>query len=107
MNMITKKMIVGIKKSDGFLVPNFEVRKGFLSIQTGKESGAGIVVYTGVGLDGNSISQKLLEYGKIKYSWINDAELFDQYLSKIKNLKIGKQYSFVLVEEEPNFEQMK
>jgi hypothetical protein len=28
--MVTKKMIAGIKKSDGFLIPNFEEGCGFL-----------------------------------------------------------------------------
>ena len=105
--MITKKMIAAIKKSDGFLIPNFETGKGFLSIKNGKEFNIGLVVYTGVGLDGNSIIEKINEYDTIKYSWIKNSDIFDRYLIEIKNLKISKHYSLVLVENDFKFEMKK
>ena len=97
-------MIAGIKKSDGFLIPNLETGKGFLSIKNGKEFDVGMVVYTGVGLDGSSIFKKIREHGKVESPWINETEIFDKYLHQVKNLKIGKWYSLVIVESNFRFE---
>ncbi len=40
--MNTKKMMAGIKKDDGFLIPNLETGNGFLSIKNGKEYTGGM-----------------------------------------------------------------
>jgi hypothetical protein len=103
-NKITKKMIAGIKRSDGFLIPNYEEGSGFLSIKNGKKLDVGMVVYTGVDLNGNSIISKIRKFGTLNYSWTGDQDLFDSYLKKVKSLKITKQYSLTIIEGDLQFE---
>ncbi len=100
-------MIATIKKSDGFLIPNFDTGKGFLSIKNGKKFQVGIVVYTGVGLDGISITNKIEEFGEVNFPWIKNTELFDKYLQQVKNLKISKKYSLEIVEDDLKFDMQK
>ena len=100
-------MIAGIKKSDGFLIPNFEEGCGFLSIKSGKKIDLGMVVYTGVDLNGTSIISKIRKFGKINFPWAGNTGLFDQYLQKVKTLKITKKYSLNIVEDVLQFEMIK
>ncbi len=100
-------MIAAIKKSDGFLIPNFDTGKGFLSIKNGKKFQVGIVVYTGVGLDGISITNKIEEFSEVNFPWIKNTEFFDKYLQQVKNLKISKKYSLEIVEDDLKFDMQK
>ncbi len=96
-------MIAGIKKSDGFLIPDFDSGKGFLSIKNGNTFQVGIVVYTGVELDGGSIINKIDKFGILNSPWIRKIEFFDEYLHHVKNLKISKKYSLEIVENDLKF----
>jgi hypothetical protein len=102
--MITKKMIVSAVGSKDFLVPNYETGKGYISIKNGKEVDVGIVVYTGVELDGNAIVKKIEKYNQLLFKWAKDSDLFNEYLSCISKLKISKKYYLSLDVKELKFD---
>lgn len=95
---MTKKFIHSNKEINGknsrieFLIPDiFENRPRLIGLQSGKAYEFGMIVYTGVNLDGIKIIDKLTKHRVIneeqKEKYI---DVLNQYLHQIKEIKIGK-----------------